>query len=116
VRGFDELKARMDADVDTGVGNTILYRLTEASPALEWPAGSPGIPGFIQLKNQDPALGMISPHQHRWFCKVHKRFLPDGPNIRNRIDHPNLGGVTHRPASDTIDDDGDYYLFDLQAA
>jgi len=106
----------MDAHVDAGVGDSITYRLTAAGPPLESAPGTPTIPGFIRLTNQEGGFGRISPHDHRWFAKVHKQYLPDGVDIRHRIDHPKLDGVTMRPAADTIDDDGDYYLFDLQKA
>lgn len=107
----------MDAQVDFHLGDSITY-IVEGAP-LESAPGVPTIPGFINLVNADGSsagtLQGFNPHEHRWTCKVHKQFLPDGPDIRHRIQHSKLPGL-QRPAADTIDDDGSYWLFDLQAA
>jgi hypothetical protein len=107
----------MDAQVDSRLGDSITY-IVDGAP-LESAPGVPTIPGYIILVNADGSfagtLERFNPHQHRWKCKVHKRFLPGLPDIRHRIEHSKLD-ATYRPAADTLDDDGDYYLFDLQKA
>lgn len=107
----------MDAQVDRHLGDSITYIV--AGVPLESAPGVPTIPGFVNLVNADGSsagtLQGVDPQEHRWTCKVHKRFLPDGPDIRHRIQHGRLPAVM-RPATDTIDDDGSYWLFDLQAA
>lgn len=114
---YEDRKAQMDAQVDRHLGDTITY-IVDGAP-LESTPGVPGIPGFILLVNADGSfagtLQGFNPHEQRWKCKVHKRYLPDGPDIRHRIQNRKLTG-TYRPAADTIDDDGDYFLFDLQKA
>lgn len=116
VGAYEALKPVMDAHVDADLGDSITFRLTAASAPLQRAPGVPTIPGFINLYNPEGGIPGMTPHTARWSCKVHKSFLPDGPSIHNRIAHPKLGGVTMRPATDTLDDSGDYYLFDLQAA
>lgn len=102
----------MDAQVDEDLGDSISYRVRANQPPLERVAGSPTIPGFLILRNPELDLGRPS----TWTCKVHRKWLPDeGPVRENRISHAKLPGVM-RPATDTIDDDGDYYLFNLQMA
>lgn len=107
----------MIAQVEEHLSDAITY-IVDGAPLEEKP-GVPTIPGFITLVNADGAgfgtLGGMNPHASRWTCKVHKRFLPDGPSIKHRVEHSKLD-ATYRPAADTIDDDGTYYLFDLQKA
>lgn len=102
----------MDARVDADLGDSISYRTGAALPPLESAPGKPTIPAFLILRNSEVDLG----RPPIWTCKVHRSFLPGLPATTHRIDHPKLDGVTYRPATDTLDDDGDYYLFDLQKA
>lgn len=103
----------MDADVDPGVGDSISYRTAANLPPLESSAGAGTIPAFLILRTPEQDL---AGRPATWTLKVHKRFLAGPPEPRNRIDHAKLDGVTYRPATDTIDDDGDYYRMDLQKA
>jgi hypothetical protein len=103
---WDDAAAAMDAEVDARLGDTISYALDGVNfvdmPGFVLPA----VEG-IGLNELDPALG------HRWRVKISKALVAE-PLRTHRLSHPKLGVDTYRPAGDDPDDQGRYWIFDIQ--
>lgn len=96
----------MDAGVSNHLGDSISVTLRAGGPPVT-------IMGFIRNFADDGAIEGVDPIREQWKAKIDKAELPGGPDTIRRLTAPMLTGY-YRPAADTIDDDGNAWLFDLQ--
>ena len=104
---WDNYSALMDEEVDARLADTIPY---------DSGAGFVDIPGYVipfgeglGLDGLDPSLGT------RWRVKVRKSLVPD-PSRDHRLTHHKLGAGIWRPSGEDPEDQGRYWIFDIQKA
>jgi hypothetical protein len=118
---FDSLWSKaaaiMDNAVDGVTGDRIRYRHGGVwlGPA-DMPEASRVIPAFVinvgaarSIDEFDETLG------NRWRVKVAVTLL-DHPHPTDRLEHPNLGPGLFMPGGSDPENDGRYWLFDVQKA
>lgn len=105
---WDSASARLDDAVDERLADTISYSVDGATfadlPGYVLPA-TVGI-GFGEL---DPGLGT------RWRIKIRQSLIPL-PTRDHRLTHPMLGADVWRPAGEEPEEQGRYWIFDIQKA
>ena len=103
---WDTHSAVMDEVVDERLGDTISYSLDGVTftdlKGFVLPFGE-----SIGLDGIDPTLGT------RWRGKIRKTLVAE-PLGSHRLRHPKLGADTWRPAADDPENQGRYWLFDIQ--
>ncbi len=102
----------MDAQVDTGLGDSIIYSIGGQPVTDE--SGSTTIHGFLIDQNDDGGFDGIKPMQRRWQLKVAKRYVPQ-MKLSDRVESPLLDGK-YRPATNNPTSAGHYWIADLQKA
>jgi hypothetical protein len=112
---WDALSARMDADVDDGVGDRILYSTDGSDPVAV-------LPGFVLFDSEtgegltrssfglqlDETLGS------RNRIKIRADLIGGAPQRNHRIRHPKLGNFLWQPAGSDPETQGRYVIFDIQ--
>lgn len=105
---FASLAARMDAQVDARLGDSISYRRPTDPQPVDMKAflifGEPGDGGWT---GRDQAKGIVR-------MKISRALVPD-PSKHDRITSPLLDG-TYRPLGGDPVVEGRYWLVDLQKA
>lgn len=109
---FEDLKPFMDAQVDDGLGDSIIYKIAgeivETAPTA-----------FLIEISDDGAYfgeaGGIQAGEVRWRMKIRKLALPERPSMRHEVTAAKLDG-RYRPAANNPIDGGDYWIVDLQKA
>lgn len=104
---WDAASTKMDEDVDAHLSDTILYS-TSAGVFEE-------IPGYILPFAEGLALGPVDGALgSRWRVKIAKAHIEE-PSRNHRLRHPKLGDdAVWRPAGENPDDQGRYWIFDIQ--
>lgn len=104
---WDEASAQMDADVDARLSDTIAYSSDEGD---SWE----NLPGYILPFAEGLGLGPIDPALgSRFRVKIAKSVVAE-PDRTHRLRHAKLGASTWRPAGSDPDDQGRYWIFDIQ--
>lgn len=105
---WDAASAMMDTDVDARLSDTIAYSIDEGASFDE-------VAGYILPFAEGLGLGPIDPILgSRYRAKIAKALIPE-PDRTHRLRHPKLGDATFRPAGADPDDQGRYWIFDIQA-
>jgi hypothetical protein len=107
---WDDLAAKMDADVDTVLGDTILF---SADAGSSWSSEN----GFVLSASMtNGIIGMDEPLGARMRVKMARDlFGASGlPGRSVRLQHARLGQGTYRPAGGEPEEQGRYILFDVQ--
>jgi len=105
---WDEASAAMDEGVDARLSDTVAYSTDEGATFTNIAAYVLPFAEGLGLNEIDPALGS------RWRIKVAKSIV-DEPKRTHRLKHHKLGANTvWRPAGDDPDEQGRYWIFDIQ--
>lgn len=97
----------MDARVDNDLGDSITYTIAGVPTVLN---------GYLKRDADNGGIDGIQPLNSRWFAKIRRSLLPaDGPKQAHTLESPKLDG-RYRPGPTLVDDDPDYWVFDLQRA
>lgn len=106
---WSELAAKMDATVDTALGDTIQLSLNSGATYA-------AVQGFVAPFVAGIGIGaMDEPLGSRNRVKLDRALFGGGMPGRNvRVQHPMLGAGTYRPASGEPEEQGRYVLFDVQ--
>ena len=105
---WDVAAPAMDEAIDERLSDTIAYSTDEGATYDD-------IAGYVLPFAEGLGLNEIdSPLGARWRVKVRKT-LVDEPSRTHRLKHPKLGVDTvWRPAGEDPDDQGRYWIFDIQ--
>jgi hypothetical protein len=107
VSDWDASSAKMDEDVDAHLSDTISYSTDEGATFND-------IAGFVLPFAEGLALGPIDPSLgSRYRVKVRKSLVA-APDRTHRLRQPKLGAGTFRPSGDDPDEQGRYWIFDIQ--
>lgn len=105
---WDAASAMMDDKVDEIVGDRILYAANGVS-FVE-------VPGFVLTATEGLSMNVIDEIMDvRRRIKIAKAQIPY-PDPEHRLRHARLGAGTFRPAGALPEDDGRYWLFDVEKA
>ena len=105
---WDAASAKMDSLVDDRLADTIRYA-TDGIPFED-------VAGYVIPYTEGLALGEIDPSLgSRYRVKIAKAVMPEILQ-RHRLKHPKLGADTWRPAGEDPDEQGRYWIFDIQKA
>lgn len=107
---------KVNAGVDSRLGDSLVYETAIGVALAPLPAGLTSVIGFVRNDADEGGYDGISPHRQRWTLKIGKVYLPDGPKPEHRLTCARLGGVWYHPGPKTPQQDGDYWLCDLQKA
>jgi len=100
----------MDASVDARLADTISYSPNGGATYVDMLGYVLPFSQGLGLDELDPTLGS------RWRVKLAKALVPL-PARTHRLQHPKLGvGTTWRPAGNDPEDQGRYWIFDIQKA
>lgn len=103
---WDEAAAKMDAAVDEHLSDTISYALDGATFV--------DMPGYVVVFSEGLGLGEIDPTLgSRNRVKIAKSLVPE-VLLTHRLRHEKLGAGTFRPAGENPDEQGRYWIFDVQ--
>ncbi len=107
---WDALSAQMDREVDAALGDTIQLALNGTSFVDQ--------PGFVlTVGSTDGLAGFDEILGSRIRVKMAKSIIgEDEPSRDIRLKAAKLGADTYRPAGSKPDDQGRYWLFDIQKA
>lgn len=104
---WDVASEKMDEDVDARLSDTINYSTDEGASYEE-------IAGYVLPFAEGLGLGPIdAPLGSRYRVKIRKTLIPE-PHRTHRLRHRLLGDATYRPAGSDPDDQGRYWIFDVQ--
>jgi hypothetical protein len=113
---WDRASAILHQGVDGMVGDRIRYRhngvwLGDVTVAED----DRVIPGFILFDVENPNWSTERDETlgHKKQVKVGVRYV-DHPARGDRIEHPKLGAGLYQPAGADPQNDGDYWIFDIQ--
>lgn len=107
---WEDLAARMDAAVDSAVGDSIRFS-TDAGAT--WSTQN----GFVlSAAMTGGIIGMDEPLGGRMRVKLPRSLFGDDgvPSRSVRLEHVRLGPGTYRPAGGEPEEQGRYILFDVQ--
>jgi hypothetical protein len=112
VTAFEDLRGDMDARVRNDLGDSIFVELRGGATAT--------LIGFLTSDADQGGTEGYDPVRKIWHVKLdktaeHLALLPDGPGSILRLYHPLLD-VAHKPAADSIANEGRAWVFDLQKA
>lgn len=109
---YEQLRGDMDARVRNDLGDSFTVELKSG--------GTFTLIGFLTNDADMGAIEGTDPVRRLWHVKVDKSpenlaLMPTGPDAIRRISHPLLDGP-HKPAADSIANEGNAWIFDLQKA
>jgi hypothetical protein len=109
---FSQLRMKMDADVNYHVGDSISVTLHDNSTHM--------LTAFVTVAADGTGIEGMNPIRRLAHVKLDKTphnllVLPHGPADIKRLVTPVIAG-TFKPAADSIDDNDNAWLFDLQKA
>lgn len=104
---WETASAKMDQEVDARLADTISYSTDGGATFVP-------TPGFILPFTESFGLGGIdAPLGSRMRVKIAKAILA-APLPTHRLTHPLLGADTWKPAGEDPDQQGRYWIFDIQ--
>lgn len=105
---WDRAIGTLDVAVDDILGDRILY----AIDGLNYEKMAAFI---VFIDAGQTGMDELDLLQARKRVKIAKHLVPD-PGPRDRLQHPKLGGGIFQPGTDSPDEDGRYWIFDVQKA
>lgn len=111
---FEQLMPTVNAEVETNLGDSLIppYGKYETAPGVQLANAV----GFVTFSGDEGLIDGVQPLRQRWYLKISKRLLPDGPRQEHRLTCQRLGGVVYRPVPRVPVDGGDSWLAELQKA
>ena len=106
---WDRVSGNMDAQIDARLADTVAFSPDGDAdePFVDIAAFVLPYPEGLNLGELDPTLGA------RWRIKVAKANVPE-ILAQQHYRHHKLGDATWRPAGEDPDDQGRYWIFDIQ--
>ena len=106
---WDQVSGKMDSAVDARLSDTVSYSPNGdgGDPFVDIPAFVLPFTEGLNLGELDPTLGT------RWRIKVAKDVVPEVLR-RQHYRHHKLGAATWRPSGENPEEQGRYWIFDIQ--